>query len=188
VRTAVGLLEKSKSQRLEIERLEKLLRQLRPQLSDLAVAVTKERDRPKDAILVVGSSGGVGTGLRPSFVECRSDRLVIHSPLSRRGEIRAIASEFPNHVRYLQERNRQTDSATAESQSGELTGDALQRTENSSQETWSIVFLIRPDGVEAFQSALPHVIQRDVRDVQFGYLPLPGDGPIDFSLWELEKR
>ena len=51
------------------------------------------------------------------------------------------------------------------------------------QDNRSIVFLIRPFGVEQFEEAQEIVKEADIK---YGYVPLPATGRIDLSLWGID--
>ncbi len=95
---------------------------------------------------------GRGKNLKPAFVECTSNGLVINDGETEESiNRRVISSSDKFHL--LLERVK-----------GEAGG--------------TVVFLIRPDGIRSFNAALARTREYNVRA---GKLPIPGSGEIDLS-------
>jgi chromosome segregation ATPase len=147
----------------EIERILALLQAkmaLDPQVQDLEIELKraeKEHEQIEDQlqkaeggiIRLQQEHEGLGKGLTPSYIECRADELFIPS---RETSIprRDIAGSdiFRSHIRYV---NR--------------------------QKGYSILFLIRPSGVETFEAAEKVINNLNAR---YGYWPIPENGEIDY--------
>jgi hypothetical protein len=114
-----------------------------------------EEQKDPQKVIVLKPSG-LGKGLRPSFVECRGKELVVY-PQKTRVQASAInGAIFRDHVRTIQRRSG-----------------------------WSVVLLIRPEGVRTFNRARSVAEKLDVR---YGYLPLPSKGRIDFGIWNTDEE
>ena len=117
---------------------------------------SSERARRSRKAPITIQPHGEGSGLVPTFVECAADGLRIHrasdgrSVLLRTDDL-AEAARFQAVLRRI----RVTRGGT-------------------------VIFLIRPDGVESYEFALKEVEKLRMR---YGKLPLPGQGPLDFSLF-----
>jgi len=148
----------------EIERILALLQAkmaLTPQVQELEgefERAMKEHEQIEDELQkAVGGiirlqqeQEGLGKGLTPSYIECRADELFI--PLQEKSVPRTdIGSSdiFRSHIQYVK---RQTD--------------------------YSILLLIRPNGVETFEIAEKVINNFNVR---YGYWPIPENGEIDYS-------
>lgn len=124
-------------------------------LEDLRKQSSYRAKRAEQAPITI-QPRGEGTGLIPFFVECAEEGLRIHrqgraeSVLLRIDDL-AEASRFQAFLR----RVRVTRGGT-------------------------VIFLIRPDGVANYRSALQQVEKLTMRH---GKLPLPGQGELDFSLF-----
>lgn len=101
--------------------------------------------------------GGSGTNLKPVFVECAETGIVIH-------ETQAMV----------------VLRAGMETNAGFLA--VLDRVSEADDVT--IIFLVRPKGIATYNQA--RLIAR-TRHARNGKLPLPGDGPIDLSLFRGKK-
>ena len=112
--------------------------------------------RPRDPSLITIQPRGTGAALKPFFVECDASRLRIHKPgeswtIDLALDDQADLSRFDVFLRGV----RSTADGT-------------------------LIFLIRPEGVETYIRAVPRANRLYVRH---GKLPLPGRGRIDFSLF-----
>jgi hypothetical protein len=138
-------------------RLEALQREAR-ELDDALVGISRALERPLDR----GEAGtirihpqGRGEALRPFFVECRSEGLRIYyedlddSLFLDRKSVRG-QSQFEVFLRRARSIGNHT-----------------------------VVFLIRPDGVETYDWAVVTATNMSVRHAK---LPLPGPGAIEFAL------
>jgi hypothetical protein len=98
---------------------------------------------------------GSGYGLKPLFAECRSEGLVLYEGLARhRTEVAMHRIATSAEYRRFLQRAQDTPGST-------------------------IVFLIRPGGVPAYNQA---ALQARGLQQRFGEIPLPGDGQLDFSM------
>jgi hypothetical protein len=98
---------------------------------------------------------GSGKGLRPCFVECRNGEVVIDPDLP--------------------------DKRKTVKMDGQFTADLINFfAQVKTRDNWILVLLIRPEGIPAFHQSLALAILLDVR---YGYLPLVGDGEIDFTVF-----
>lgn len=102
---------------------------------------------------------GSKTGLKPTFVECTKDALVIHE-----GE---APKRIPASV-------IKTDQAF----------NALLGAIKANEQT-TIIFLIRSDGIWTFRNAS---LQADAVGARYGKLPLIGDGVLDLSLFGVKRK
>jgi hypothetical protein len=100
---------------------------------------------------------GKGVDRKPIFIEAAADRLIIHpSKQVERQEIPAPVIQDSKALGKLLDRAREE------------------------KDRVTVVFLIRPEGVMTFLLA---ELEAKKRDVKVGKLPVPGDGPIDLSLF-----
>jgi len=123
-------------------------------LAELAAA--RDDDQP-----IVLKPAGTGRGLRPYFVECRFDELVVYDAGNEPDMTvrRAFIEHSWDFRRFL----------------GEVRDDR----------TATVIFLIRPDGIDVYERA-----QRAATGVRVrhGKIPLPGNGVLDFSEFEKSAR
>ncbi len=145
---------------------------LQKQISDLEIkrgrleidiaGYDKTADESKGSILrdrIEVHFTGRGKNLKPTFVECTANGLVI-----KNGEIketinrRIISSSDKLHL-------------LLECVKGEAGG--------------TVVFLIRPDGIRSFNMALARTREHNVRA---GKLPIPGSGEVDLSHYKEEYK
>lgn len=141
--STLAILQKIKGLHEKVKEAEGELKRRKDEIVRLRIKI---EDKQESQNIIVLKPTGLGKALKPSFVECRANDLIIYPQGGR---------TFRDHAKYIKR------------QSG-----------------WSIVFLIRPDGIKKFEEA-----QRVARQlgVPYGYLPLPQNGKIDFSLWKIES-
>lgn len=137
----------------ELNQLNKIIEERRKQLR----ALEKEMDKAKDNPKIVLQPGGSGQGLKPHFVECTQDSLVIYSDLY----------------------NDDTRIEKAHDKDFKKFSDFLKKIKSKTKAT--VIFLIRPDGVPVYDDVSSMAEKLDVRN---GKLPLPGRGEIDFSCFK----
>jgi len=102
---------------------------------------------------------GSGRGLKPSFVDCASDRLIIHGGTN---EEVVIAQNILVSERYRQ---------------------FLTQVKNTSGGT--VIFLVRPSGVSSLLDAEARALEMEVRN---GKIPVPGEGVLDFGALDNASR
>ncbi len=97
--------------------------------------------------------GGSGVNLKPTFIECARTGVVLHDGTGRK----IATGKLRTDLRFiaLLDKIAQQDKAT-------------------------IVFLVRPDGVSSYYTARSVARSRYCRN---GKLPVPGQGPIDLSVF-----
>jgi len=102
-----------------------------------------------------------GRRLRPRFVECRQRSIVLNAggvEADQRTVFAHNLPEDPAYQKFLRQVKRQASSG------------------------WIVVFLIRPGGVSTFDAAYYGGALRN--GVRSGYLPVPGNGALDLSLFQ----
>lgn len=97
--------------------------------------------------------GGTGVDLKPTFIECAKTGVVLHDGTGRQIATGKMRTDLP-FIQLL---------------------DTI-----SQQDKGSVVFLVRPDGVSSYYTARSVAISRYCRN---GKLPVPGQGPIDLSVF-----
>lgn len=100
---------------------------------------------------------GGGRGLKPTFVECRRTMLVVHGQEQQEISVGGIANS--NAFQDLLDIVKGTEGGT-------------------------MIFLVRPEGVSAFNVALAAAERKGVRN---GKLPIPGAGILDLGPFEPRK-
>jgi len=143
--------------RSRVEILRETLTRLRARVRGAKAKEREEREkleRYKGSIQLRGS----GVGLKPAFVECAATGLVLEpdAPVNKRATIR-----------------------TKEIAKSKVYGGFLRRI--SVRKGWSVIFLIRPGGVDTFDRALTVALKQKVKH---GYLPVPAGLRIDYSLFK----
>jgi hypothetical protein len=148
------LLDEIARVRLRHEELAKALGSVRWKLEQ---ASTELADRRKNTRRVILQPGGSARGLAPRFVVCTETGIVVDPdrPEAQRRFVR-----------------------TSDITSSRVYGRLLD--EVKAVETRSVICVVRPGGVEAFNRAYFAARKAGSR---FGYLPVPGDKEIDFSLF-----
>ncbi len=116
------------------------------------------RDKAKRDLSMRIAPAGVGPAYRPYFAECTAGYVEVHT----------TRSDFTYRV--------PTEDL--------LRGADFQRFLRRIRvlRNTKLVFLIRPDGIETFNKA---AVAASRLDVPFAKLPLPGDGELDFSLFDV---
>ncbi len=143
------------------------------QLEDLL----KDVELPEGAVAEVKPAGG-GQNVSATFVDCTQHALVLHTELTRIGEVQgteppAFLTELEKlvHIHKQAARVRRDDIPTSQ-----VFRQFLEKARDRT--AGSVVFLIRPDGVATFKMA--EKVARTM-NIQFGFLPVPSYGAIDFS-------
>ncbi len=142
----------------QIEEFDSEVKKMSPELKVAKTELEKlnkemeARKNPQAKVSIIG--GGSGSGLKPFFVECATNQVVIH--------LKDQKIEVPrDQVR----KSEQFDSFLADV--GKADGA-------------SVVFLIREDGIKTFNDASRHASAKGVRN---GKLPIIGQGEIDLSFF-----
>lgn len=152
-KTAAQLEAQAKQLQQKNEAMDKQLKELLAKLSPMREAAAKIPDVVEGGKITV-RPGGSGTNLKPVFVECGSKGIVIHEP--------------PQSIVVLR----------AGMETSEVYLKVLDRV--AGQEDATIVFLVRPSGIATYNQARQIARLRYARN---GKLPVPGEGPIDLSLF-----
>lgn len=121
-----------------------------------AVLSTKTK---KSVSTVMVRPAGSMTGLKPTFVECTKDTLVLYEP--------AGAKRVPSSL-------LKTDQAF----------NGLLGTVKANEQT-TIIFLVRSEGIGTFRNAS---LQADAIGARYGKLPIVGDGVLDLSLFGVKRK
>lgn len=121
-----------------------------------AVLATKTK---KAVPTVIVRPSGSRRGLKPTFVECTKDTLVIYEP---EGTKRVPASVL------------KTDPVF-----NKLLGVV------QANEKMTIIFLVRSEGIWTFRRAS---LQADAVGTRYGKLPISGDGMLDFALFGIKRK
>lgn len=121
-----------------------------------ALLATKTK---KSVSTVMVRPAGSMTGLKPTFVECTKDAVVIYDP---EGTKRIPASVL------------KTDQAF----------NGLLGTVKANEQT-TIIFLVRSEGIWTFRNAS---LQADAVGTRYGKLPIVGDGVLDLSLFGVKRK
>ena len=113
----------------------------------------------KSVSTVMVRPSGSTTGLKPTFVECAKDAVVVYDP---EGTKRIPASVL------------KTDQAF----------NGLLGTVKANEQT-TIIFLVRSEGIWTFRTAS---LQADAVGARYGKLPIVGDGLLDLSLFGVKRK
>lgn len=137
-----------------IAKLQQSRGRLRKEVSQLDQAIREQNGTvQRDRIEV--HFAGRGLNLKPTFVECTSDGLVIRQE-TQRTQIHWRSIGESDEFRRIVDRVKATPQG-------------------------SVIFLIRPDGIHSFNLASAEV---DKRQVRCGKLPIPGHGDLDLGRYE----
>lgn len=139
------------------DRLEAKLGALETQAQGLRAEVATRADARRDLAMRIAPAG-VGPAYRPYFAECTAGYVEVHT----------TRSDFSYRV----------------PKEDVLRGTDFQRFLRRIRvlRNVKLVFLIRPDGVETFQLA---ATTAERLEVPYAKLPLPGDGELDFSAFDV---
>lgn len=132
-RERLDLLGRIAKLRKEIEQLEADLKRLQEEIERLKAILRNRPDTATQRIRVLAT--GSGRNLRPYFVECTADSLIVHPEMKR---IRVSAVKSDATFRSLMSRVK-----------GERKG--------------TLIFLIRPDGVKTFDQSRRVAMEQKVR-------------------------
>ena len=129
------------------------------ELAEKALPLRKEvarRKRPPEAASVIVQPGGTGRDVRPTFIECSAEGMVLYDsdPPHRIGK----QEKFEENKRFLE---------------------LLARVRK--QPTGTVVFLVRTDGLGVYQKARTIAWGRETRN---GKLPLIGQGKVDLTMFK----
>ena len=135
----------------EIKEIEPKLKVSKAELEKLSKEMDA-RKNPQARISIIG--GGSGTGLNPEFVECATNQIVIHldaGPVEVSSSDIRKSSDFDAFLENIKK-----------------------------DESKSVVFLIREDGSDVYNSASRYASDKGVRN---GKLPIIGQGEIDLGFF-----
>ncbi|MFV0443021.1 MAG: hypothetical protein ACK5Q5_05585 [Planctomycetaceae bacterium] len=153
------MLAESNSLRKRISELQQDPKELQKQIDDLEKEVKRRNAGPEEAVVQI-RPGGSGVGIDPTFVECTATGLVVHGT----GE--------PQQIR-----------------SGDITkdgGDFFKLLDSvAGKKNGQIIFLLRPDGVNSYNSArnFARTSYTDNGYARNGKLPVPSQGNLDLSVF-----
>lgn len=143
------------SQRLaDLQQMEEELAELEKQLAALEEELAKRTAPPEEAVVMI-RPGGTGVDIDPTFVECRSDSIVIYE------------NKKPKRI-------PKSQIATDEAYRKLL--DAVAGNKNR-----SVIFLIRDDAIGTYTAARNVAREKYARN---GKLPVIGHGKLDLSMFE----
>lgn len=155
------VIERAAVLRKQITQVNNQVKTLTPQLSELREEIKTDRaelakriEAGKPTGTVVRPSGS-GVNLKPNFVECTKAHIVIYVAGKKTTIPRGQLTE---HKQYLA---------------------LLDRV--AKQEKERVVFLLRPGSTSTYNTAAS--IAR-VRQCRYGKIPVPGDGPLDLSMFD----
>ena len=153
------MLAEANELRKRIAELEQDPEELKQQIADLEKEVARRNAGPEEAMVQI-RPGGSGVDIEPTFVECTATGIVIHGegePQQVRGG--DIAKEGEAFFKLLEK--------VAAQPSGE------------------IIFLLRPDGVNTYNSARNYARSTYTTNgyARNGKLPVPTQGNIDLSVF-----
>lgn len=143
--------------RAQIKALEEEIARLKEQVATLEKQVAELPEPPKGAVVEI-RPGGTGVDIEPTFIECRSDSIVLHEATPAK---RIPRNEIATNPDYL--------AALAHVARGEKR---------------SVIFLVRSDGIEVYYAANNVARQHYARN---GKLPVIGQGEIDLSVFRREN-
>jgi len=143
--------------RAQIKALEEEIAKLNEQVGALEKQVADLPEPPKGAVVEI-RPGGTGVDIEPTFIECRSDSIVLHeaNPPKRipRNEL-ATNPDFLAALKYV-----------------------------AAGEKRSIIFLLRSDAIDVYYAVADIARQNYARN---GKLPVIGQGEIDLSVFRREN-
>lgn len=145
--------EALRQQEARVTRLEQELAPLTKEAAAREQALAEKKRVLARAKIRIQPSGS-GYGLEPHFVECRPEGIVFYEGLERR-PVPVATHRIPTSAEF----RRFLRAAVYRSNA-------------------SVIFLIRPGGVDACEWARAEVLQQQLR---YGEIPLPGSGELDFS-------
>lgn len=99
-----------------------------------------------------GAKPAVASPIRPFFVECRGEQLIMHPTA-----IKVPVSSFEGRNAFQE---------------------TVERVKREKDKGAVLILMIRPDGVKTFDRVRSFVTKQEVR---YGFLPIPGFGEIDLS-------
>ena len=160
----------------QVERQRKALAKLNEDIRDLEESVEEHRKRltklvkeisnPSGPIVLQGPrANGDAAELTPRFVECREKQVVIDVDLPVSQRTTHYVWGLKTNVEYLS---------------------FLREVRRQEGGKGIVVFLIRPRGVETFD--LAYRVAKEREKVACGFLPVPGNRRLDFSLLSKAKK
>lgn len=138
----------------QVKSIKPQIAQTREQIGQDQIELKKRIEAGKPVGTVVRPAGS-GQNLKPHFIECSKDHLILYQG----GKQTKIArASFAKDGRYL---------------------GLLDRV--AKQEKERVVFLLRPEGMNTYGVAARIARERQCR---YGKIPVPGEGPIDLQLFD----
>lgn len=138
----------------DLQQLEQELAELEKQLVPLEEEFARRTAPPEEAVVMI-RPGGTGVDIDPTFVECRSDSIVIYE---NKKPTRIPKSQIATDEAYLKLLNG-------------VAGNKKR----------SVIFLIRDDAIGTYTAARNVARQKYARN---GKLPVIGHGKLDLSMFE----
>lgn len=135
----------------QIRQLEKDIAELDPRLKELRDELARRQEPPREADVIIQPSGS-GRNLRPYFVECAANSIVLHTSDPPQRIPRSQLASNETFLQLLAALPEQSDAI--------------------------VIFLIRPDGVATYNTARNVARSHYVRN---GKLPVATQGRIDLS-------
>lgn len=154
-RTAAELAAQLQEQEQQAAQLEADAARRKQELAATRKAIDDQNAKLAADPRVTVQPGGTGVDLAPTFVECDARGIVIHEGAEHRAIARAAMSTSLDYIGVLDR--------------------AAQRPRGT------VIFLVRPAGVANYYLARSIARSRYCRN---GKLPVPGDGPLDLSVFE----
>ena len=152
-----ALSERRNQANRQVQTLNQELEQLQAQIRTNQQTINERIADGRPAGTVVRPSG-TGVNLRAIFIECNANNIIIHRPDAQ--NITVASGAIRGNEAY---RNR------------------CERVAGNEQ--LRLIFLVRPEGVGMYNAAARIARERQVR---YGKIPVPGDGPIDVSDFDHE--
>lgn len=179
VQNLLGIRTEHPNPGLRKEELEQQIAELKKQLAEMKAALG-ETEIPKKPMVTLEPSGSAENA-DAFFVDCTEHAIVLQPERTQIGEVesdqpRIFQTKLEELIRIRRESTRVLKADIPLSQS---LREFLERVRSRSG--GEVVFLIRPDGVKTFKEA--EKLVRSMGGIRYGYLPVPGHGKIDFSLF-----
>ena len=154
-------IKQAESIRLEITKVNSQIETVKPKLDELSkkvqadeVELNKRIEAGRPAGTIVRPSGS-GVGLKPNFVECDKQHLILFTGGKQTLIPYAKITQSPPFLALLER--------------------------VAKQEKRRVVFLLRPEGVRTYNAASRVAREKQCR---YGKIPVPGEGPLDLSMFD----